>query len=125
MSMTCFTRSPSDRACVNRGDRVGTSRCVFRVQLHVLVREIAGPEPAETFAEAELQPQLDLTILLEIGRSRARIEWLWRPLLVEEKFAHPQRQVAFLELHAGIPRGRDESPPVRVGPENRRLDQGA
>src|SRR3954468_2340065 len=58
------------------------------------------------------------------GGDGRRIERQRRALVIEEEIAEPQRQVAFIEFNAGIPGGGDDAPPVRIGAEDRGLDQG-
>jgi tetratricopeptide (TPR) repeat protein len=106
------------------GGSIG-SRRVLRVEPHVLVRQVAGPEGAAAGAEGEAQAQVDVPLAPQVRRGGGAVERLRHPAVVQQQVAQPQRQLLLLELHAGVTRRRDDPPPVGVRPEDRRLDQRA
>ena len=122
-------RSWSTSSCQTRSiplpPRSRPSRRVVRVQLHVLVGQVAGVERAAAGAEREPQPEVDLAVVLQVRRRRRRVERQRLAVAVQQQVAHPQRQVRLLERHAGVAGRRHDPAPVRVGAEDRRLHQGA
>ena len=75
--------------------------------------------------EREDQPRCQLAIRLDKARYFGGIEGERSPFLIQKIRAEPQGQMVLLELHARVPCGGNDAAPVRVGAEERRLDERA
>src|SRR5262245_25173865 len=86
-------------------------RRIVRVEADVVVREVTGPEGARSAPEREGQTQAELAVALEVRGHRRRVERLRRAGAVEQRLAHPEREVLLLEGHPRVAGRRDDPPP--------------
>src|SRR5262245_4068130 len=87
---------------------------VIRVELHVLVGEVAGVERAAPASEGEPQFEVYLAVVLQVRGRGGRVERERSAGPVQRQVAHPEGEVFFVELNARVPRGRYHAAPVRV-----------